>query len=135
MMTLHTNKLSGEAATGLNPKKTKTGVAFWIICGMLSVGLSTSCETDREQQPVYIDLSNHTVLDSPETLIEFEDTHPVWLTLKDSTVFIIQVQTEFCMAAFNLKTKDVQYFGRKGNGPGEFFPSLILLNSTPAMFC
>ncbi|MDR1896685.1 MAG: hypothetical protein LBR10_07845, partial [Prevotellaceae bacterium] len=58
-------------------------------------------------------------LGSPETLIEFDETHPVWLTLKDSTVFIIQVQTEFNMLAFDLNTKEVQYFAHTGNGPEE----------------
>ncbi|MDR1896686.1 MAG: TolB-like 6-bladed beta-propeller domain-containing protein [Prevotellaceae bacterium] len=89
-----------------------------LISLSLAVFMLFSC---KENAPYsFIDLSNTVTLGSPETLIEFDETHPVWLTLKDSTVFIIQVQTDYCMLAFNLKTKEVQYFGHKGSGPEEF---------------
>ncbi|MDR1896367.1 MAG: hypothetical protein LBR10_06215, partial [Prevotellaceae bacterium] len=68
-----------------------------LISLSLAVFMLFSC---KENAPyLFIDLSNAVTLGSPETLIEFDETHPVWLTLKDSTVFIIQVQTEFNMLA------------------------------------
>jgi hypothetical protein len=83
-------------------------------------GLLFSCGNEKELEYTYIDVSNPVVLDSFETLIEFDDTHPVDLMVKDSLVFIVQVQTEFRMGAFNLNTKEIKYFGRKGRGSGEF---------------
>jgi hypothetical protein len=98
------------------------------IFSILLVSLLLSCGNEKEPEYTYIDLSNPVVLDSPETLIEFDDTHPVDLMVKDSMVFIVQVQTEFLMGAFNLNTKEIKYFGRSGQGPGEFIstPDFIL---------
>jgi hypothetical protein len=85
-----------------------------------------SCKREQEEYN-YIDLSKSSILDSSETLFEFYDSHPISITIKDSIMFIIQVQSDICLIAFNLNSKEiVNYFGKSGQCPNEILrPSFI----------
>jgi hypothetical protein len=88
---------------------------------------AVSCKREQQEEYNYLDLSKSSILNSSETLYEFYDSHPVSITVKDSIMFIIQVQSNICLIAFNLNSKKiVNYFGRLGQGPNEVLrPSFI----------
>jgi hypothetical protein len=99
-----------------------------IIIMLYNILLFNIISCNREQEEYnYIDLSKSSILNLSETLFEFYDSHPVSITIKDSIMFIIQAQSDICLIAFNLNSKEIiNYFGDLGQGPNEVLrPSFI----------
>jgi hypothetical protein len=89
---------------------------------ILLITLFTSCGSNKKQEFTYVDLSNASTLDSPETLFEFYDKHPVDVCVKDSVVFIQLVQSDTCVAALSLNSrKIISLFGIRGSGSDEVY--------------
>jgi hypothetical protein len=91
-----------------------------------------SCKRELSEF-IYIDLSEASTLDLSETLFEFDDKHPVSVCLKDSFVFIIQVQADTCIMVLDLRTKQlICQFGIIGHGPTDFIsPNFITSLHSP----
>lgn len=96
------------------------------IC-LLILFILVSCNLPKNEFS-YIDLSKSVVLDSAETIFDFEDKYPVSVKALDSLLFVIQIKSDNCMMALNLNTKKItNYFGHLRHGPNELInPNFIL---------
>lgn len=96
------------------------------IC-LFALFILISCNLPKNEF-IYIDLSKSIVLDSAETIFDFEDKYPVSVKISDSLLFIIQIKSDNCMMALNLNSKKVSdSFGHIGHGPNELInPNFIL---------
>lgn len=94
---------------------------------LLMLSILISCNLPKSEF-TYIDLSKSVVLDSAETIFDFEDKYPVSVKLLDSLLFIIQIKSDDCMMTLNLNTKKItNSFGHVGHGPNDLInPNFIL---------
>lgn len=97
-----------------------------LLC-LFALSILISCNLAKNEFG-YIDLSKSIVLDSAETIIEFDDKYPVSVKVLDSLLFVMQIKADNCMMALNLNTKEtIASFGRIGHGPNELInPNFIL---------
>jgi hypothetical protein len=90
-----------------------------IICTVLLYAC-IACNEKPYDPLVKYDLSRSIKLDEPEIIVGFDDRFPLWLTVKDSIVIVIEYKNNSSFIAVNVHTKKVlQYFGNRGLGPEE----------------
>lgn len=94
---------------------------------LLVLSILTSCSFPKNEFS-YIDLSKSIVLDSAETIFDFEDKYPISVKASDSLLYVIQIKSNNCMMTLNLNTnKLINSFGHVGHGPNELVnPDFIL---------
>ena len=87
-----------------------------------------SCNKNHTETIHPLDISNHSVIDSIETIIEFNDKYPVSLAAKDSLLYVICVKSDTCLHVVNLNTKKLMTsLGTVGHGPNDLInPNFIL---------
>ncbi len=98
-----------------------------IIFFILSLFLMLSCSSVKEEFS-FTDLSNSTILQSPEKILKFDDKYPTSIKVMDSLLFVIQVKADTCIDVFNLFTKQkIKSLGPVGHGDTDLInPNFIL---------
>lgn len=96
------------------------------VCLLFTLLVVISCRENKDDY-TYIDLSGSKIVNSAETIIEFDDKYPIDINISDSLLFINQIQSEYCFTIVNLTTKkEIQALGRTGNGPEDLIsPNFI----------
>lgn len=90
------------------------------------VGMSCS----EKKSDVYVEIAGYKTLANPETVIRFDDKFPVYLDLKDSVLFIVNRNSDKCMAAVDVRTgRIIKELGTKGNGPNDVFGPEFIVNN------
>ena len=76
----------------------------------------------------FVDLSKSMVLQSSETILEFDDKYPVSVKIADSLLFVIYVKADTCIDVFNIFTKQkIKSLGAVGHGDNDLInPNFIL---------
>jgi hypothetical protein len=76
---------------------------------------------DKTTRAKIIDISQNTiVLDNSELLYSFDDVYPVSVSVKDSFVYVIRIQSDTCIIVLDIRTKQIICkFGIKGRGPND----------------
>lgn len=88
----------------------------------------SSCNKNYTEKFHQLNLSNHSIIDSTTTIIEFDDKYPVSLAAKDSLLYVICVKSDTCLHVVNLNTKKLMTsLGTVGHGPNDLInPNFIL---------
>lgn len=86
-----------------------------------------SCTSDDNDFDL-VDLSETSILQSPETILRFDDKYPVSVKMVDSLLFIINVKADTCVDVYNIKTRQkIKSLGPVGHGADDLVnPSFIL---------
>lgn len=98
-----------------------------IISFILFLFFMISCSSVRDDFTL-VDLSKSTVLQSPESILEFDDKYPVSIKIADSLLFVIYVKADTCIDVFNIYTKQkIKSLGAVGHGDNDLInPNFIL---------
>jgi hypothetical protein len=89
-----------------------------LVAILLCMCVLFSCSPKSEYH--HIDLSEYSILEPFESLIEFDDKFPNDIAKKDSVIFIIHRKLNSTMMAYNLNTKKIICdFGHVGKGANE----------------
>lgn len=75
-------------------------IVFYIIL-CISIFSCTSTKNNSD----FVDLSESTILQSPETILRFEDKYPVSIKIVDSLLFVINVKADTCIDVYNIETR------------------------------
>lgn len=86
-----------------------------------------SCSSVKKDS-IFVDLSNPAILQSPETILEFDDKYPTSVKVVDSLLFVIYVKADTCVDVFNILTKQkIKSLGPVGHGADDLInPNFIL---------
>lgn len=86
-----------------------------------------SCTSDDNDFDL-VDLSETSILQSPETILRFDDKYPVSVKMVDSLLFIVNVKADTCVDVYNIKTRQkIKSLGPLGHGADDLVnPSFIL---------
>lgn len=97
-------------------------VLYFIFC--VFIFSCTSVDDDFD----FVDLSKSTTLQSPETILRFDDKYPVSVKVKDSLLFVIYVKADTCVEVYNIETKrKIKSLGPVGHGADDLInPNFIL---------
>lgn len=97
-------------------------VLYIIFC--LFIFSCTSVDDDFD----FVDLSKSVTLQSPETILRFDDKYPVSVKVKDSLFFVIYVKADTCVDVYNIETKrKIKSLGPVGHGADDLInPNFIL---------
>lgn len=76
----------------------------------------------------FIDLSNSAILQSPETILSFDDKYPTSVKVVDSLLLVMYVKADTCVDVFNIHTKQkIKSLGPVGHGADDLVsPNFIL---------
>lgn len=97
-------------------------VFYIILCIFIFSCTSTKNNSD------FVDLSESTNLQSPETILSFEDKYPVSIKIVDSLLFVINVKADTCVDVYNIETRQkIKSLGPVGHGADDLInPNFIL---------
>lgn len=97
-------------------------VFYFILC--VSIFSCTSTKNNSD----FIDLSESIILQSPETILRFEDKYPVSIKIVDSLLFVINVKADTCIDVYNIETRQkIKSLGPVGHGADDMInPNFIL---------
>lgn len=98
-------------------------IVFYIIL-CISIFSCTSTKNNSD----FVDLSESTILQSPETILRFEDKYPVSIKIVDSLLFVINVKADTCIDVYNIETRQkIKSLGSVGYGADDLInPTFIL---------
>lgn len=86
-----------------------------------------SCSLEKRER-AFVNLSKSAILQSPETILEFNDKYPTSVKASDSLLFVIYVKADTCVDVFNMRTKKrITSLGPVGHGDKDLIgPNFIL---------
>jgi len=92
---------------------------------ILVICLLVSCTKDTNN----LIILNNNNLEVADTIVRFADKNPIAITIKDSVMFILCVQSDTCMAVYDIRNNCfLKSFGTKGRGPEDVVEPSFILN-------
>jgi hypothetical protein len=81
--------------------------------------LIVSCK-NKETKFTHIDLTQVSILNSPDVVYGFDDKYPVGVSIQDSFAYIIQIKSDICIIVLDMNAKQIIYYlGNVGYGPDD----------------